>query len=215
SAHLAVEKDRTLGRERSDMTLFVGDGVGAELDDNLSWPSRFDQPIRALHHVFKRLRGRQAREHDVRLGAHVGRRAAGNAADFLELGERAAAVTHHPVAALDQVFANRKSDLAHANEADRFHALTLHCTSRAPYASSSDWSEKFTLMPSEPSITVHSRNSKLRNPLTTNGSASAISRAAWALAARRIVRPSPRVLPSASASGPDANSTPFFSRPIM
>src|SRR5262249_32408859 len=52
-------------------------------------------------------------------------------------------------------------------------------------------------MPSEPSITVHSRSSKLRSPCTTKGSASAISRAAWALAARTMVSPSPRILPSA------------------
>src|SRR5690242_8240409 len=84
-----------------------------------------------------------------------------------------------------------------------------------PYASSSDWSERLTLMPSEPSITVHSRSSKLRSPCTTKGSASAISRAACALGARTIVRPSPRIWPSAAASGPDANSTPFFSNPIM
>src|SRR5262249_14063556 len=84
-----------------------------------------------------------------------------------------------------------------------------------PQASSSDWSEKFTLIPSEPSITVHSRSSKLRSPCTTNGSASAILRAACALAARTMVSPSPRILPSASASGPDANSTPLFSKPIM
>src|SRR5262245_11257223 len=30
-----------------------------------------------------------------------------------------------------------------------------------------------------------------------------------------MVSPSPRILPSASANGPEANSTPFFSRPIM
>src|SRR5262245_17265646 len=63
--------------------------------------------------------------------------------------------------------------------------------SRAPQASSSDWSEKFTLIPSEPSITVHSPSSKLRSPCTTKGSASAISRAASALAARTMVSPSP------------------------
>src|SRR5262249_38911015 len=103
-------------------TLLVGKGMGAKLDDDLSATRRFDEPVRTLHHVLERLRGRQAREHDVRLGAHVGRRAAGNAADFLELGERAAAIAHDPVAALDQVFADRQSDLAHANEPDRFHA---------------------------------------------------------------------------------------------
>src|SRR5262249_41406305 len=65
-------------------------------------------------------------------------------------------------------------------------------------------SEKFTLIPSEPSITVHSPSSKLRSPCTTKGSASAISRAASALAARTMVSPSPRILPSASANGPEA-----------
>ena len=108
------------------MALFVGDGVGAKLDDDLSAARRFDEPVRTLHDVRERSRGRQAREHDLRLGADVGRRAAGNAADFLELGERAAAVTHHSVAALDQVFADRQSDLANANEPDRFHTLILH-----------------------------------------------------------------------------------------
>src|SRR4029079_17266613 len=56
---------------------------------------------------------------------------------------------------------------------------------------SSDWSEKFTFTPNEPSIKVHSRNSKLRSLLTTNGSADAMARASSALAARRMVRPSP------------------------
>src|SRR5262249_39542836 len=259
SAHLAVEEARPLGRKRSDVALFVGDRMGPKLDDDLSGARRFDEPIGTLHHLLERLRGRQAREHDVRLRAHVGRRAARNAANFLELGERAAAVAHHPIAALDQVFGNRQSDLADTDEADRYHALTLQygvirgldprihllaktdglpghkrvyarlqrampgnddnadrpTYSAASYASSSDWSEKFTLIPSEPSITVHSRSSKLRNPCTTKGSASAILRAACALAARTMVSPSPRVLPSPSASGPDANSTPFFSSPIM
>jgi len=41
------------------------------------------------------------------------------------------------------------------------------------------------------------------------------ARAASALAARRMVSPSPRVLPSASARGPDANRIPCFSSPIM
>src|SRR5262249_18809617 len=105
--------------------VLAGEGWGADADENLSPPGGFDQPIRALHHIFERLRGRQARKHDVRLRAHLGRRAAGNAADFLELGERAAAVAHHAIAALDQVFGNRQSDLADTDEADRFHALTL------------------------------------------------------------------------------------------
>ena len=39
---------------------------------------------------------------------------------------------------------------------------------------SSDWSEKFTFTPNEPSISVHSRTSKLRSLLTTNGSADAM-----------------------------------------
>ena len=39
---------------------------------------------------------------------------------------------------------------------------------------SSDWSEKFTFTPNEPSISVHSRTSKVRSLLTTNGSADAI-----------------------------------------
>src|SRR5262245_34105411 len=186
----------------------------AELDDDLSGTRRLDEPVRPLHHLVERLRRRQAGEHDLRLCADFGRRAGSDTADLLELGERAAAIAQHPVAALDQVFADRHPDLTDADEAHRFHSSHLALVP-STYASSSDWSEKFTLMPSEPSITVHSRSSKLRNPLTTKGSASAISRAAWALAARRIVRPSPRVLPSASASGPDANSTPFFSRPIM
>src|SRR5262249_11151760 len=166
AATLAVEKARPLGRKRSHVTLFVGDGVRAELDDNLSLPGGFDQPIRALHHVFERLRGRQARKHDVRLRTDVGRRAAGNAADFLELGERAAAVAHHPIAALDQIFGDRQSDLADTDEADRFHSLTLRSYLTPALelkSSSSDWSEKFTLIPSEPSITVHSRSSKLRS----------------------------------------------------
>ena len=125
SAHLAVEKPHALGRKRSDVTLFVRDGMGAELDDDLPSPRGFDQPIRTVHHLLERLRGRQAREHDVRLRADVRRRAACNAADFLELGERAAAVAQHTIAALDQVFANRQSDLADADQADRLHALTF------------------------------------------------------------------------------------------
>ena len=65
------------------------------------------------------------------------------------------------------------------------------------HAMSSDWSEKFTFTPSEPSITVHSRTSKLRSLLTTNGSADAIVRASSALAARRMVSPSPAGAPAA------------------
>src|SRR5262249_62055176 len=53
SAHLAVEKARSLGRKRSDVTLLVGDAIGAKLDDDLSGACRFDEPIRALHHVLE------------------------------------------------------------------------------------------------------------------------------------------------------------------
>ena len=49
---------------------------------------------------------------------------AGNAAELLEFRKRAAAIAEHAVAALDQVFRNRQSDLADADEADCFHALT-------------------------------------------------------------------------------------------
>jgi hypothetical protein len=49
------------------------------------------------------------------------------------------------------------------------------------HAMSSDWSEKFTFTPNEPSISVHSRTSKLRSLLTTNGSADAMRRASSAL----------------------------------
>src|SRR5262249_13661138 len=259
SAHLAVEEARPLGRKRSDVTRFVGDGMGPKLDDDLSGARRLDEPIGTLHHLLERLRGRQAREHDIGLRADFGRRAGGYPSDLLEVGEGAAAIAQHAVAALDQVFGNRQSDLADTDEADRFHALILQygvirgldprihlltktdglpghkrvyarlqrampgnddkadrpTYSAVSYASSSDWSEKFTLIPSEPSITVHSRSSKLRSPWTTKGSASAISRAASTLGARTMVSPSPRVLPSASARGPEANSTPFFSRAIM
>src|ERR1700730_18151748 len=45
-------------------------------------------------------------------------------ADLLELGERAAAIPEHPVAALDQVCTNRKPDLAGADEAYRLHPST-------------------------------------------------------------------------------------------
>src|SRR5262249_24238868 len=118
-----VEKACSLGRQRSDMTLLVGDGMGAKLDDDLSAARRLDEAIGTLHHLFERLRGRQAREHDIGLRADLGRRAGGDPADLLELGERAAAIAQHAVAALYQVFGNRQSDLADADEADRFHAL--------------------------------------------------------------------------------------------
>src|SRR4051812_47914042 len=54
-----------------------------------------------------------------------------------------------------------------------------------------------------------------RSLLTTNGSVDATARASSALAARRMVSPSPAGAPGAAVSGPDANSTPCFSSPIM
>src|SRR5262249_19862878 len=83
----------------------------------------FDEPTRTVHHLLERLRGRQTREHDVRLRADLGRRAGGSAADLLEFGERAAAIAQDSIAALDQVFSDRLPDLAHADETDGFHML--------------------------------------------------------------------------------------------
>src|SRR5262249_48649864 len=125
SADLAVEEDRPLGRQRADVALLVRHRMGAKLDYDLSRSRGFDEPMRAVHHLLKRLRGRQAGEHDVRLGADLGRGACRDTADFLELGERAAAIAEHAVAALDQIFRSRQPDLADADEADRLHALTF------------------------------------------------------------------------------------------
>ena len=83
------------------------------------------------------------------------------------------------------------------------------------YVTSTDWSEKFTFTPNEPSITVHSRTSKVRSPLTKNGSAFGDRAGLVGVAARRMVRPSPRRRSAAVGSGPEANTTPRFSRPIM
>ena len=60
-------------------------------------------------------------------------------------------------------------------------------------------------------MTVHCLSSKVRKPLATKGSASAIARASWALAARRIISTAPVGGPSPSAKGPDANRGPRFS----
>src|SRR6516164_1779619 len=70
-------------------------------------------------------------------------------------------------------------------------------------------------MPSEPSITVHFPQLEAAQPVHDERIGLGDFARRLRLAARRMVSPSPRVLPSASANGPDANSTPFFSRPIM
>ena len=52
----------------------------------------------------------------------AGERAA-NAADLLELVERAAPIAEHAVAAFDQVFGDRQTDLPHPDQTDRLHAV--------------------------------------------------------------------------------------------
>src|SRR5262249_57635271 len=95
---------------------------------------RLGGPVRTLPPLVERLRRRQAREYDPRLCADLGRRAGDDTADLLEFGERAAAIAQHPVAALDQVFADRQPDLADADEAHRFHGShpSLSCLRLTP-----------------------------------------------------------------------------------
>jgi hypothetical protein len=72
----------------------------------------------ALHHVVERLRRWQASQN------HIGGRARRNAADLLEFVERAAPVAEHAIAAFDQVFRDRQTDLSHADQTDRLHAAS-------------------------------------------------------------------------------------------
>ena len=97
-----------------------------------------DQAPRAVDNIIKRFRRGQARKDDIGLRADLSRRTRGNAANFLEFGERAAAITDNAMAALDQIVGNRQADLADANDANRLHgpprfgahdALLIHATS--------------------------------------------------------------------------------------
>src|SRR5664280_2549545 len=61
----------------------------------------------------------------ARSPADVGGRARRDAADLLELVERAAPIAEHPVPAFDQVFGDRQTDLSHPDQTDRLHAASL------------------------------------------------------------------------------------------
>src|ERR1051326_7402228 len=89
----------------------------------------------ARHAVPERPARRQAREHDVALGADLGRRARRHAADLLEFGERRAAKANHATAAFDQVFGNRHADPAQADKTDGFHE-------RSPAPMPGRWSDR-------------------------------------------------------------------------
>src|ERR1700730_1374079 len=93
----------------------------AELDDDLPGLCRLHESRRTLHGVVERLGRGQAREHDLRLGADVGRRPRRHAADLLEFGERGAAKPDHAIAAFDEIFRDRQAYLADSDEAYGLH----------------------------------------------------------------------------------------------
>src|SRR5258708_29832887 len=72
-AHLAVEIDGALLRQRRDMALLVGHGMRSELGDDLTWTRRMNEPLRTLHDLVHRFRCGYAGEDEICLLADVRR----------------------------------------------------------------------------------------------------------------------------------------------
>jgi hypothetical protein len=88
-----------------------------------------NEAARAVNHLVERLCRWQAGEHHVGLRADIGGRTRRHAADFFELGERAAAIADDAIAAFDQIIRNRQADFADADQTNRVHdrfQLSLH-----------------------------------------------------------------------------------------
>ncbi len=124
AADFAVEEDRALGGQRRDLALLVGHQMRTEFDHDLAGPRGMHQAGFAQHHVVERLRRRQTGQHDIGHRTDVGGRARCDAADLLELIERAAPIAEHAIAAFDQVFGDRQTDLPHPDQTDRLHAAS-------------------------------------------------------------------------------------------
>src|ERR1051326_2894392 len=90
-----------------------------ERDDDLARPRRGDE---AAHDLVERLVADHAGEDDVGLCAHLGDARGARAPELFELRERAAPIADDRVAVLEQTGADRKPDLADADESDLFHA---------------------------------------------------------------------------------------------
>src|ERR1700681_805224 len=93
-----------------------------QLDNNLPRPRRLEQPFWSVHDVSHRVGTWNARENKICLLADFRWRVRRHAADFFEVGKRAAAIAEHAVPALDQVLGDRKSNLAYADKTDSFHS---------------------------------------------------------------------------------------------
>src|ERR1700739_3139503 len=71
AGNFAIDESSALPRQRRDLALLIRHRVRTELDHDLPRPGGVDETSRTLHHIVKRLRRWQAREHDVGLGANT------------------------------------------------------------------------------------------------------------------------------------------------
>ena len=98
----AVDENGALLPQRLDLAFFIRHRMRAEFDHDLPRPRRLDEPMRAMHHIVQRCGRRQARKHDIRLGADIRRRPCRHPADLFEFGQRVAAIADDAVSALDE-----------------------------------------------------------------------------------------------------------------
>ena len=88
---------------------------------DLAESGRVNKPVRSKHNLVKRSIGGETGKDNIGLCRNILWRFHRNAANFFKIGKRATTIAKHPVAALDQMLADRKPDLADADKADCVH----------------------------------------------------------------------------------------------
>jgi hypothetical protein len=122
AADLAVQKRDVLGRKWCDILLFDRYRMRAEFDHDLTWTCRFKKTVAAAHDILEGLIVWQAGKYDLGLRTDIGRGSGDDATKLLEIFKRAAPITDDDIAVLDQMFADWKTNLTHADETDLSHA---------------------------------------------------------------------------------------------
>ena len=92
-----------------------------ERDHDLALAGRSEQALRTAQHIFERDIVRQTGEDDVGLRTDVCGATRRDSAKLLERRERAAPIADDGKSALDEILADRKTDLPDADKTDLLH----------------------------------------------------------------------------------------------